>query len=107
MPVPPADIASPPGDPEAEERRLRASVHARVATLRQIQTLLDAAILQMNAYMLATTTTATNDAAPSASSASSPADKKAEETKPVVAESTRSAKLSEDSQERFVVFFEY
>ncbi|KAL7063223.1 hypothetical protein AAHC03_0400 [Spirometra sp. Aus1] len=46
MPAPPADLAQPP-----DEARLRASVEARVALLQQVQTLLDAAVLQMNAYL--------------------------------------------------------
>nr|VZI51893.1 unnamed protein product [Spirometra erinaceieuropaei] len=46
MPTPPADLAQPP-----DEARLRASVEARVALLQQVQTLLDAAVLQMNAYL--------------------------------------------------------
>ncbi|BHF61028.1 E3 ubiquitin-protein ligase synoviolin [Sparganum proliferum] len=46
MPTPPTDLAQPP-----DEARLRASVEARVALLQQVQTLLDAAVLQMNAYL--------------------------------------------------------
>uniref|UniRef100_A0A5K3F1A6 RING-type E3 ubiquitin transferase n=2 Tax=Mesocestoides corti TaxID=53468 RepID=A0A5K3F1A6_MESCO len=39
---------------EATERELRTSIEARVATLQQIRLLLDAVILQMNAYVAAT-----------------------------------------------------
>lgn len=58
MPVPPDDLAATPT--AEDEARLRSSISARVQSLRQIQTLLDAAIIQMNAYFAATSASTAN-----------------------------------------------
>lgn len=58
MPNVPADLAeSSQESQEALERKLRAGVEARIETLQRIQILLDASILQMNAYLAATNAT--------------------------------------------------
>lgn len=58
MPHVPADLAeSDQESQEALERKLRSGIEARIETLQRIQTLLDASILQMNAYLAATSAT--------------------------------------------------
>lgn len=58
MPHVPSDLAvSSRESQEALECKLRSDVGARIETLQRIQTLLDASILQMNAYLAATSAT--------------------------------------------------
>ncbi|VDO04175.1 unnamed protein product [Rodentolepis nana] len=58
MPHVPADLAEGGQESqEALESKLRSGVGARIETLQRIQTLLDASILQMNAYLAATNAT--------------------------------------------------
>ncbi|KAL3315522.1 E3 ubiquitin-protein ligase synoviolin [Cichlidogyrus casuarinus] len=60
----PSPIPNPPEDLNGsyiDENALKSSVEARLAALRQVQTLLDAAMLQMNAYVSATSSSSSEN----------------------------------------------